>query len=154
MPDANNAVESSTVIQKRTDKLGSEEALHLPITVRGQQIGTVRFIKDQSEADWSAEEISLLSTVVDQLGIALESARLYEETRRRAERERLTSEIVTKMRASNDPQTIIQTAVLELRKALQVDRAQLLVKTASDREIDRSNLPETGEDQPAAGERS
>ena len=68
-------------------------------------------------------------TLSERLGSAVESARLYEETRRRAEREQLTSEIIAKMRATNDPRTILQTAAFELRKALNVDRAQLLVKT-------------------------
>jgi len=63
----------------------------------------------------------------ERLSSALESARLYEETRRRAERERLTGEITARVRASNDPQVILQTAVKELRRALQADRAQLLV---------------------------
>jgi GAF domain-containing protein len=60
----------------------------------------------------------------------LESARLYEETRRRAERERLTGEITARIRASNDPQTILQTAAHELRKALQADRTQLVIQAA------------------------
>ena len=74
----------------------------------------------------------------------MESARLYEETRRRAERERLTSEIIAKMRATNDPRTILKTAALELRKALNVDRAQLLVETPP------SSASSTGEPAPDA----
>jgi hypothetical protein len=34
------------------------------------------------------------------------------------------------MRASNDPQTILEVAARELRKALQADKAQLVVQAA------------------------
>lgn len=116
-----------------TGSLSKEQVLTLPIEVRGQEIGKIRFVKDLSEGEWTQDEHSLLATVIDQLGVALDSARLYEETRRRAERERLTGEIITKMRATNDPQTIVQTAILELRKALQVHPVQAPVEYTTDR---------------------
>jgi hypothetical protein len=64
------------------------------------------------------------------MSAALESARLFEETRRTAEREHLTGEITAHMRSTNDPQTVLQIAARELRKALRADRTQLLVQTA------------------------
>jgi len=122
---------SHPVLRRRwTGSLSKEQVLALPIEVRGQEIGKIRFVKDPSEGGWTQEEHALLAAVVDQLGVALDSARLYEETRRRAERERLTGEIITKMRATNDPQSIVQTAVFELRKALQTHQAQASVDSA------------------------
>ena len=59
--------------------------------------------------------------------MALENARLYQETQRRAERERMAGEITARLRASNDPQEILQTAVQELRQALKVRSAQVLL---------------------------
>jgi len=131
-----------------------QDVLSLPIPVRDNVIGTVRLTKrrpqvspDQGSPDqgspnsgagtqgeepaWTKEEIALLTTVIEQLGVAMDSARLYEETHRRAERERMTSEIISKIRLSNDPQTILQTAAMELRKALGADRTQLVIKTTS-----------------------
>jgi GAF domain-containing protein len=64
--------------------------------------------------------------VADQVGQALENSRLLEETQRRAEREHLVSEITTKLRASNDPQIILQTAMKELREALRVKRTHFI----------------------------
>jgi hypothetical protein len=58
----------------------------------------------------------------------MESARLFEETQRRAAREQIASEITNKLHASNNPQTILQTAVLELHKALKVSRAQVIIQ--------------------------
>jgi len=63
------------------------------------------------------------------LGLALESARLFEETQRMAERERLVSEITAKVRASMDVDIILQTAVRELGAALGTDRAFVQLST-------------------------
>ncbi len=121
----------------------TRDVLSLPIPVRENVIGTVRLTKGRAQADsngevmhteeatWTEEEIALLTTVIEQLGVAMDSARLYEETHRRAERERMTSEIISKIRLSNDPQTILQTAASELRKALGADHAQLVIKSPS-----------------------
>lgn len=121
--------------------------LVLPIKIRDQVQGVIKLCKPDGSDPWNKDEIELAETLSERLGSAVESARLYEETRRRAERERLTSEIIAKMRASNDPSTILQTAAFELRKALNIDRAQLLVKTPQ-ATGDSTGEPATGTGQP------
>lgn len=105
-----------------------EFTLAVPIMIRNQAAGVVRLRKPTEAGSWKSDEILLVQTLSDRLSTALESARLYEETRRRAERERLTGEITARMRASNDPQTILQVAARELRKALKADQLQLVVQ--------------------------
>jgi GAF domain-containing protein len=102
--------------------------LAVPIKIRDQANGVIRLRKPAEATEWSEDEIRLVTILSDRLSNALESARLYEETRRRAERERLTGEITAKMRASNDQKAILQIAAQELRKALQADRAHLSVQ--------------------------
>lgn len=112
----------------------NEHTLAIPVAVRGQTIGVVRLRKSKDTPPWNAEERSLVNTLVEQMGLALDSARLYTATQRRAERERLTAEIVNHIRASNDPQTILQTAVQELQRALNVPKAQVLMQVNQDQE--------------------
>jgi GAF domain-containing protein len=79
-----------------------------------------------------------MDTLIDQLEVALESARLYRETQQRAEREALVGQITTKIRSTTDPQTMLQTAVSELKQALQANRAQMIIQPISHNdEIDR-----------------
>jgi len=92
--------------------------LTLPVTVRGNVIGTINARKPANVGDWTPDEIRLLEILADQLGMALESARLYQDTQRRAIRERLVSEIADRMQASMDPDTILRTTVQELGRAL------------------------------------
>lgn len=92
--------------------------LALPIVIRGQTTGALRLKKDKAKGEWTEDEISLLKAISISLSDALESARLYSETKRRAERERLVTEITTKIRSTTDPQQMIQIAVQELQSVL------------------------------------
>jgi GAF domain-containing protein len=95
-----------------------ENALSLPIRVRGQLIGA---LETRKPAGWSQEEIALLNKAVDQLGAALDNARLFEETQRRAARERLAREIAEKLRALTHVEAIASKAADELGRALGTD---------------------------------
>jgi GAF domain-containing protein/HAMP domain-containing protein len=96
----------------------SGDSLAIPIKIHDQVTGIVRLAKGGAETGWTQDEISLMETLGSQLSVALESARLYRETQRRAERERLAGQITAKIRASNDPKVILNTALRELRQAL------------------------------------
>jgi GAF domain-containing protein len=98
----------------------------IPIKEGNHILGILRLRKPDSEL-WTNEELALAETLAQQLYLALENARLFQETQRRAVRERLASEITAKIRLSNDPQVILETAVQELRQALkiQADQARL-----------------------------
>jgi len=71
---------------------------------------------------WTQEEQRLLNTLVDQLGVALESARLYRDTQRRAAQERLVGEVTARIRETLNMETVLKTAVDEIRQALQLER--------------------------------
>jgi GAF domain-containing protein len=98
--------------------IGDHFRLEIPMRIRGQVVGTFVAKKASDLDEWTQEERHLLHALVDQLSIALESARLYSETQQRAMRERLVTDITTKMRATADPDLILQTAVSELTQAL------------------------------------
>lgn len=104
-----------------------QKTIAIPIRIRDQVTGAVRLRKPDDAERWTEKEIDLMQTITDQLSVALESARLYQETQRRAEREQLAGKITSHLRSSNDPQMILQTAVQELRQALQASKAQVLI---------------------------
>lgn len=121
------------VVQQGGDQGSTQPArgnsnLLVPIKLRGLVIGVIDLHETDPDRIWSEEEISLVSAIAEQVGLALENARLIEETRRRAEREHLVSSITTRLRESNDPQVILQTAAAELRQALRARAAQVIVQ--------------------------
>ncbi len=89
-----------------------------PIKARGQVIGVIGARKPNDAGAWTQDEIGLLETLAEQLSVALESARLYQDTQRRAVRERLTGEVTARMRETFDVETVLKTAAQEVRQAL------------------------------------
>jgi len=56
--------------------------------------------------------------VADQMALAIENARLFEQTQSRAARERLIRGITDRIRGAVDVESILQTTVQEIGKAL------------------------------------
>jgi GAF domain-containing protein len=98
----------------------SNSTLAVPVTVRGETLGAVQL--EKGDSDWSEREVSLVATVIDQLGIALDSARLYEDTQQSAARERVARQITDRMRTTLDWDDLMQTAVQEIGQAVQASR--------------------------------
>jgi GAF domain-containing protein len=91
-----------------------------PIKVRDQVIGVLDAHKPTNEL-WTDEEVSLLETLTEQLGVALDSARLYQDVQRRAAREQLAGAITARMRESLDIERVLKTAADEMFQALPLD---------------------------------
>ncbi len=97
--------------------------LKIPISLRGQEIGVFNLEEIGGERQWSEDEIALVKTIADQVGLALENARLLEATQHRAARDRMVADITNKMRRAVDMDTLIQTAVREITSAINVPEA-------------------------------
>ncbi len=92
--------------------------LGMPIRVRNQTVGMLNFQKAEGAPPWTEEERVLVETLTDQLSVALESARLYEDTQRRAARERVIGTVTSRMRETLDIETVLETAAQEISEAL------------------------------------
>jgi GAF domain-containing protein len=117
-----------TIYPKGSKAKENEEtpALAIPIRLREQVIGVLNIRSQDPNRRWDDDEIALLSSISDRLALALENARLFEETTRRALRERTVSEITTKIRSKTDPESMIQTALAELRQVLGASHVEIL----------------------------
>ncbi len=93
-------------------------ALSVPLTLREQIIGQLRLEGLQA---WTPEERGLIEAVATQTALALENARLLEESQQLALRERLIAEITGKIWSSPNVEVILQTALKELSRALRAD---------------------------------
>ena len=92
--------------------------LAIPVSVQGQVVGVIDGRKPEASGTWTRDEIDLLQALTDQMSAALEGARLYRETQRRAARERLVSEVTGRMRETLAVNTVLQTAVREIGEKL------------------------------------
>jgi GAF domain-containing protein len=93
-------------------------AFSLPVEYRGKAFGTVVAHKPAGSGEWTPEEKAVLGTLAEQLSIALDGARLYQDTQRRAAQERLVGEVTARMRQTLDVDAVLRTAAQEMRQAL------------------------------------
>ena len=132
--DIHHALQTGQMLISKTNGTSADPAIIAPIRLRGQTIGVLNIRAAERDREWSRDELNLIQSVTDRLALALENARLFEDTSRRAERERLVSEISGKIRSGTDPQTMIQTALEELRNVLGASRVQVIPQTLPDAE--------------------
>ncbi len=96
-----------------------------PLMLRQKPIGIVEAgFKNQSQV-LEDSQIGLLRAFVDQTALALDNAWRYQESQRTARREALIKEITTRVRASTDIDTILQTTVREIRAATSSQKAYI-----------------------------
>ncbi len=94
------------------------EILIIPINIRGKSLGVLNIRQTGRSHSWSSAEIHVYQSIVDRISFALENARLYQDAQRRASKERVISEIATKVSSSVNMDNILQTAVEELGRVL------------------------------------
>ena len=99
---------------------GTDNELEVSLAMRGGVIGEIKL---DSENEWTPEQRNLIESVAAQASLALENARLLEESQSTATRERLISEIGNKIWSSTTMDGILRTAVQELGRALDASEA-------------------------------
>ena len=104
-------------------------SITIPIKLRGQKIGV---INAKLKEGYSRRTISALEAVTERLAVALESARLYEEARSRADREQAISQVTTRISASTEIEAILRTTVEEIGKSL--GNSEVSIQIVSDPE--------------------
>lgn len=116
------------------DAVYSENAtLALPIKIRDNVVGALRFRKPDVNEAWTAEEVTLMQTLIEQLEGALERARLYENTQRSAARERTIGQVTARMREPLELENVLKTAADQMREALGLE--ELVVRLATEQTL-------------------
>ena len=90
--------------------------LAIPLSVRGQVVGVVDGRKPEGTGTWTQDEIELLQALTDQMNVALEGARLYRESQRRATREQITREITDNIRAASSVEEAMKRAIQQIAR--------------------------------------
>lgn len=76
----------------------------------------------------SYENVALLQTLANQIGVALRNATIYEQVQYRAQLQRLTNEVGQKIQLTPDVNLTLQTAVRELGTALNASRTTIQIQ--------------------------
>jgi GAF domain-containing protein/HAMP domain-containing protein len=107
-----------------------KETLQLPVALRDTVIGSLTL--DTSDGPLNPEDEAFVAEITTQVALALENARLLEETQRRAEQERIISNLSAKVWSTNDIEAILSTALQELGSALKASEGYIRLEVADE----------------------
>jgi GAF domain-containing protein len=100
----------------------SPSTLAIPVKLRDQVIGVIHIEAMDVNRNWTDEEIAMVQSISERAALALENASLFEETARRADRERVISQVASRINESTNFSRILQTTIQELNRTLGATR--------------------------------
>jgi GAF domain-containing protein len=118
LPDtAADFIMAQSVVPSKGQNAGTEKerSVAIPIKLRGQIIGVVQL---KLKEGYDRNTIAIIESAAERLASAMESARLYEEARLRADREQSISRVTAAISASTGYEQILQTTVREIGSIL------------------------------------
>ena len=94
------------------ERVADEAEISVPIALRGQLIGALRF---HAPADkWTDDAQAIATSIAGHLAHAAENTRLIEQTQRTARREKQIAQAADRIHRASDLDAILQTAVQEI----------------------------------------
>lgn len=93
-------------------------AVAVPVKLRGEVIGILHVESNDPNRQWQEDDVSLVQAVAERAAFAMENARLFQDARRRAAKERLISEASARISGALNIENILQTTAEELERVL------------------------------------
>ena len=105
--------------------------INIPRRLRGAKIGSLS-IENKNNRQFTQDELDVISAILERAALAMENARLLEESQRRAAREQTISEMSARIGSGTEIEAILQTAVREL--GAQISGTQISVEIGGENE--------------------
>lgn len=112
----------------------TQPTLAFPLKVRDQIVGVLDLQRDTADHPWTDADQVLVETLTEQLALALESARLYEDTQRRAARERTIGQVAGRIRETLDMEAMLRIAAEQICQTLGLE--DLVVRLVAPESVD------------------
>ena len=96
----------------------SDDGLFIPVRLRGQTIGKLKFKTAESPQTWTEDEKAIIEAAADRMALALDSARLLDDAQKRAAREAFLSQVGARLGASFQMDSIMRDTVEELGQVM------------------------------------
>jgi GAF domain-containing protein len=117
----NNVLQDARYIEASPN---SRSEMAIPLLYRSELLGVLN-VESEQVAAYAENDEELLGTLGGSLAAIIANARLLEQIRAQAERERILFEISDKIRRTTDIETILATTVSELTRAVGANRAKI-----------------------------
>ncbi len=116
--EINQSMYRGEVLIFHADGKTQEPTLVVPIKLRDQIIGVMHIKAPSNERQWTESEVNLTEAISERLSLALENARLIQESQRQVIKEQSISEITGKIGSSINLENVLLTAVEELGRTI------------------------------------
>jgi signal transduction histidine kinase len=109
-----------------------ESFLGAPVKARGRVFGNIYLTEKQGAPEFDAEDEAALEVLATHAGVAIENARLYEETRRRGQWLDAVREISSSILAGAEDDRVLQIIVRRARELVDAATATILTPASGD----------------------
>jgi len=117
--DIVSAVDSGNSISRMANGVDTTHATAtIPVKLRGEIIGVLHVEASDPSRAWKEDELSLIEAVAERAAFAMENARLFQDARRRAAKERMIAEATSSISGSLNVENILQATAVELERVL------------------------------------
>ncbi len=134
-PEIAQALEQGALVTSRSEQ---RAVAVTPLSVRGEAIGALG-VYDDPARPLSQEDLELIETVAEQVALALEGARLFDQTQRDAEREHTINRVTSRIRNARSVDEVLAIAAQELRLATRAARSVVEIVPATDQPFRSGN---------------
>ena len=131
----NNVQKDTRYIEGSTN---TRSEMAIPMVYRSEVLGVLNVESEQLNAYTETDE-ELLGTLGGSLAAIIANARLLEQIRAQADRERVLFEITDKIRRTTDLQTILTTTVSELTQATGASRVRIKVGLSANEPLKKAS---------------
>jgi hypothetical protein len=107
-------------------------ALATPLKLRDEVIGVLGLHAEDAQRSWTEDEIALIEAVSEQMSLAIENARLFEESQRSAWRDQMVSETTAKVWSSSQMEEVLKAAVAQLGDKLKASEVVIRLGTEAE----------------------
>ncbi len=120
-PTIQDAIRTKQLVEDHQD---DSQVIAVPLRVRGHVIGAMEFELD-ADRGFSPEDLDLVQEVSERFGMAVENARLVDESQRLARREALVNQITARLQVTNDVDNMLTEATRSLYDTLKARRVSV-----------------------------
>ncbi len=115
--EAAQVVADGNIHQSVVGADGSPAQLAVPVKLRDEVIGVLH-VSTHQKSRWADDDIDIVESVAEHLALAIENARLFQASANRAARERIVSDISSRISGNIRVENILRTTAQELSQAL------------------------------------
>lgn len=109
-----------------------ENTLATPLKLGEKIIGVLGIRDANPKRQWTEEEIALIEAVSEQMSLAIENARLFEQSQRNAWRDRVVSESTARVWSTAEIEEVLQAAVVQLGDTLRASEVVIRLKSETE----------------------